>query len=221
MDVTINLAAVLLAGDRGEEAESVLRAALTKAEKESDQATIERMLLTAQDPDFEQRFGDLSGLIEAEGRPSDEDMEFLEDVLEQAPSFAQAYILLAKAYQYWNENETALEVLLDGQKHHPDNPDLLDGLAEALWQAGEGEVAFKYINKGLQSHPNHIPLLVRAGRYLFDNDQLADARVYLARAEALDPNDPVLGKARVYIANEIGNDPVRMARLKGQPDHEE
>jgi tetratricopeptide (TPR) repeat protein len=197
------LAALLLLADEGEQAQSVLNEALAMTDDLGIKADIERLMLVADDPEFEQRFGELNTQIAAGRVPSNDEVDFLEGAVETAPSFVDACLALARAYILRDDREAAAEVLLDAQKSMPDNPDILAELGSVLWRTGEKELAFKYLNRGLQEHPNHIPLLVRIGRFLFDNGQTADARLYLSRAEAVDPLDTQLEGVRRYIAGRL------------------
>lgn len=203
MDLRLNYAAVLLENEDRDAALPLLEHAKSLTEDLSVQSDIEQLILTAHYPDFEERFSEVSSIIAAGNPPETEDMDFLEDVVERAPTFTAGCILLARAYLLWDDNEAAMETLLDAQKLLPDDPDILDMLSEQLWESGEREVAFDYLNRGLQSHPNHVPLLVRTGRYLFDNGQYEDARLYLGRAEVIAPRDPALAQTRRYIADRI------------------
>jgi hypothetical protein len=69
-----------------------------------------------------------------------------------------------------------------------------------LWDSGEHELAFSYLNKGVAKNPNYVPLLALTGRYLFEDGQQDAAKAYLSRAELITPNDPVLIAARTHIA---------------------
>jgi tetratricopeptide (TPR) repeat protein len=209
LDLQLNLAAVYLVAEDYEAAQKTLENALSKTDDLATRSEIELMKLTANDPEFEQRFGDLSMTISAGTSPSNDDVDFLEAAVENAPSFAAGHLLLAKAYTLWEDSEATMEVLLDAQKTLGDDPDILDALAEALWNAGEQKLAFDYLNRGLRKHPNHLSLLVRGGRYLFESDQLAQARIYLSRAETINPRDVFLAETRVFIANQVAEDPER------------
>ncbi len=203
MDLRLNYAATLLENEASETALPLLEHAKTRTDDILVQTDIEQLILTAHYADFEAHFGEVSSIINAGNRPEAADMDFLEDVVTKAPTFTPGCILMARAYLLWDDNEAAMETLLDAQKLLPNNADILDMLAEQLWIAGEREVAFDYLNRGLQNHPNHVPLLVRTGRYLFDNGQYEDARLYLSRAEVIAPRDPALADTRKYISDKI------------------
>lgn len=199
----INLAFAYIVNDQGSDAIPHLERAEDLNRDESVAADLEYLLLSAHDPEFEQRFAEISDMVSARTDPGGDALEFLEAVTEQAPTFADAYLVLAQLYGILNEDESALETLLDAQQALPDNPGIAEQLAAALWQTGERELAFQYLFKGLETTPNHVPLLVRMGLYLFESGQEDESRAFLLRAEALQPRHPMLSRVRAHIANEV------------------
>ncbi len=199
----LNLASAYLLNDEPDAAQTELEAAADITDDPLLRSEIDRMMLSVDDPDFEARFGEISDLVGAGAQLNAGDVEFLENALGNAPDFAECYTLLASAYVAWGESDDALEVLLDGQKRFPDNPDILTLLGRVLWDSGEKGLALDYLNKGLMTNSNHVPLLATTARYLFDQDQDETARALLLRAEALDPRHPMLGAVRAYIARSI------------------
>lgn len=206
-DLPISLGALLIADERYEEAAEVLGQIPNESLTPEQHSDVERLLLITEMPDFEAQFAELNASIEARTNPTDDDVDFLEEVVERAPTLTAAHLLLARAYHLWNDRQAALEVLLDAQKVLPDDPDILLGLADTLWRMDEAETAFQYLNKGLSEHPNHIGLLAKIGLYLFENGQIDQAKVFLSRAEAIDRRDPRLTEVRKVIATRIGEDP--------------
>jgi tetratricopeptide (TPR) repeat protein len=198
-DLYVNLAVTYLSADEGELAAETLEKAEELTDADDVLADIERLLLSADDPEFEARLGELSAVASAGNTLNTKDVEFLEAAIEQAPSLGEAYVTLAKAYAAWGEEDTALETLMDGHENAPEDPDIVEMMAQMLWQAGERELAFNYLNKGVNANPNHVPLLALTGQYLFENGQEEDAKVYLARAEGIGPRHPALARARVNI----------------------
>lgn len=200
LDLQVSLAVIYLAAEEPEKAETVLRQARQSTSEPEILADIDRLLLSAEDPEFEMRLGEITDIVNA-GSPADtEDVEFLESIIERVPTFEEAYILAAKAYLRWDEPGTAIETLLDGHRHLPHDPDIAFLLAESLWDTGEEELAFNYLNRGIRSNPNYVPLLALMGKFLFEDDQLDLARQYLARADAISPRDPVLAQVRLHIS---------------------
>lgn len=202
-DLHTSLAVAYLAAEAGETAERELKIARSLTDSEDARADIDRLLLSAEDSDFEMRLGEITDIVSAGNSLEVEDMDFLEHTLERVPSFEEAYILAAKAYLRWGESAPALETLLDGHKHLPESPDILSLLSETLWESGEHELAFNYADKGVHSNPNHVPLLALMGKYLFEGGQDDLAKLYLARADAISPRDPVLTQVRMYISQKF------------------
>lgn len=206
VDLNINLAAAYLTDEQFEAARSELAKARMLVANAAQRAEIERLTLAADDPDFEARFGEITDLVNAGNQLSPEDVEFLEDVLERAPLYGQAYTLLAGAYNAWDETEDALDVLLDGQKHLPEDMDIVLLLARVLWDSDESELAFEYLNKALRSDPNNVELLALTGRYLYEDGQEDASRDFLQRAEAINPQSPVLRETRIFIARQMNEE---------------
>ncbi len=205
-DILLNLAAAYLVDEQGDKAKIELQNARRLTDDPIVLADIDRLMLSAEDPDFEAHMGEITDIISA-GNPLDsDDVEFLEAVTEKVPSFAEAYIFLAKTYASWDERSTAIEVLLDGHKANPGDPDITALLGQLLWEAGEHELAFSYLMKGIEKSPNYVPLLAIAGRYLFEDGQEDSAKAYLTHATMISPNDPTLLETRAVIARMIANE---------------
>jgi tetratricopeptide (TPR) repeat protein len=187
--------------------EALATETLERAEKLTDDedllAEIDRIFLRAQDPEFETRLGDIQALVSAGSKLSHRDLEFLEDAIEQAPEIGEFYLVLGKAYRDLDDPDAALETLLDGHEQVPDDPDILAALGEVLWESDQKSLAFDYLNQGISKHPNHIALLARTGQYLFESGQDEEARLFLARAEAINPRDPFLQEVRRVIARHM------------------
>jgi tetratricopeptide (TPR) repeat protein len=200
VDLHINLAAAYISGGDGEYAVTELDEARRLTDDDQVYADIDQLMLTANDPDFEATMADIGDKVSAGSMLEEDEVDYLEQIVESAPQYGDAYLLLAKAYQLWNDDGAAMETLLDAEKHLPKDPDILEALGRLLWAAGERVSAFGYIKRGVEDNPLHIPLLSLMGQYLFEDDQRDAAKVYLARAEALSPNHAALNAARREIA---------------------
>lgn len=207
IDLYINLASLHLVHEDGLAARPLLEKAKGLSTDLGILADIERLILTADDPNFEQRFAELVGILDAGNELSSDNVEYLENIVEQSPSLVQGQLSLARSYYLWGDTDEALEVLLDTQERIPDQADILDWLGRILWESDEKELAFKYLNRGIQNYPFNVQLLSRMGRYLFDNKQLQNARAYLSRAEEIAPRHPELQRVRAYIAQKMGENP--------------
>lgn len=206
VDLRLSLAALYLMDDQPDAAQVELDEAASRSDDDRVRAETDRLALSIDDPEFEARFGEISDRVNAGSALNAADVDYLEEALDKAPAFAALYTLLASAYLKWDEHDDALEVLLDGQRRFPEQPDILTLLGRVLWEAGEKELALDYLNKGLKSNPNHVPLLATTGRYLFDSGQDEDARLFLTRAEALDPRHPSLTEVRAHIARALSSE---------------
>ena len=209
LDLYINLSALYIAGYENETAIPLLNKAKTMTQDTSRLAEIERLALTACNPEFEYRFTEVVSILDAGNKLNADDVEFLEDVVEQAPHVIDAHIALGRSYYYWDEIDEALEVLLDAQESIPDQPSVIDWLGRILWESGERDTAFTYLNRGISAYPFNVQLLARAGQYLFDNGQLEEARIYLGRAEEISPRHPMLQQVRGYIARQMSDNPTK------------
>jgi tetratricopeptide (TPR) repeat protein len=205
-DILINLAAAYLVDEQGDNAKIELQKARRLTDDPVVLADIDRLMLAAEDPDFEARIGEITDIVSAGNPLETDDVEFLEAVTEKVPSFAEAYIFLAKTYAAWDERSTAIEVLLDGHKANLGDPNIAALLGQLLWEAGEHELAFSYLMKGIEKSPNYVPLLAIAGRYLFEDGQEDMAKAYLTHATMISPNDPTLLETRAIIARMIANE---------------
>lgn len=200
VDLLINLANLYLIAEDEAKAQAVLQEAERLTDDAGYLADIGRLMLSAEDPEFEMSIAELAEVVDAGNAIEVSDVDYLEEIVERVPTLTEAYIILAKAYLIWDEEGTALEVLLDGQKHLPEDPELIEQLARILWQTGEQALAFDYLDKGVQSNPDAVALLALSGQYLFEDGQADAARMLLSRAEALAPRHPVLEEVKQKIA---------------------
>lgn len=200
VDLLINLANLYLMAEDEDKALAVLQDAERLTDDAGYLADIGRLMLSAEDPEFEMTIAELAEVVDAGNAIEISDVDYLEDIVERVPTLTEAYIILAKAYLIWDEEGTALEVLLDGQKHLPEDPELIEQLARILWQTGEQVLALNCLDKGIQSNPDAVSLLALGGQYLFEDGQADAARVLLSRAEALAPRHPVLEEVKQKIA---------------------
>lgn len=199
VDLYLNLGAVYILAEDFPAAESLLLKGRALASSPDEIEEIDRMLLSVEDPEFELKLGEIADILNAGNVVSSDAAEFLETILERIPSFAEVSILLARAYLGWDETGSALETLLDGHRHSPDNSEIIALLSETLWDSGQEDLAFNYLNKGLSHNPHNVPLLALAGKFLFEDGQEDAARAYLQKAEALSPRNAVLARVRQHI----------------------
>src|SRR5690606_11259124 len=121
------------------------------------------------DPDFEISITEMMDIVNAGNELSIENIGYLEEIIERVPSFAEGYILSAKTYIAWDEYASALDVLMDGHKHLPDDPEIARLLGEVLAHSEEYDLALEYLEKGLAKNPSYVPLLATMGLHLFED----------------------------------------------------
>ncbi len=203
MSIPINLARCYLAiGEYGKASDEL--AQLTKAKLSlQNYILVSRLKLSAQVADFDTRIAEIDDILEANGEISEDDIEFLEKLVENEPSFTEGYGLLAKGYLSRNEHDAALEVLLDCQNDAPFDADVTALLAKVLWEEDQADLAFAYLEKGLKQDKRNATLLSLNGRFLFDEGQDEDAKEVLLLAEESDPLNVELAATRRYIANAL------------------
>jgi cytochrome c-type biogenesis protein CcmH/NrfG len=205
-DLRLSLAVVLTLDEQAEAALNELENIGELDDLPEIQADVELLTLYAEDAEFEQKFGEYTDIVSAGNELDVEDVEYLEEKAAQAPHVADLYVVLGKAYLAWDEPATALETLLDGQKHLPDHPDILELLARVLWQTEQQTLAFDYLRKGLAKHPDDVAMLALMGRFQFESDNEGEAKAYLIKAEAIAPRHPALLDAKKQIALQIQQD---------------
>jgi tetratricopeptide (TPR) repeat protein len=220
IDLYINLGSLYLTRDEADSAKPLLEKAQSLTKDPNELAEIERLLLAANDDDFERRFGEAVSILDAGNELPADEVEFLEKVVEQAPHLVDGQLALARAYYFWDDKPAAMEVLLDSQEALPDQAPVLVLLSRLLWESGEKETAFQYLNRGLAAYPYNVALLSRIAQYLFENGQYAESRTYLVRAEEISPRDPFLQEVRSFIARKIAENPniAVNAREEGEED---
>ncbi len=205
-DLLVNLGVACLLDEREDEAADALERARELSEADDIRADIDRLMLSVDDPEFEEHLGEITAMVDSDIRLSGADIDFLEEALENAPMFPELYVLLGKAYAIREDHDAALETLLDGNAAMPEDPDIIEQLGRILWESGEQQLAFDYLNKGIEANPYHVPLLTLTGRYLFETGQRDHARAYLARAEAIAPRHPAVTAARSAIAQILSDE---------------
>lgn len=202
----INLASAYMLALESEKALQTLEKARALTEDTKVIQEIDRLTLEADDPEFEARMAEYVQVIDAGKALKNSDVEYLEDILDRMPSLTEIWVILAQAYLAWNDNESALETLMDGYTQAPRTSELVTLLGEILWNSGQRELAISYMSKGIEEDPFHLPLLARLGLYLFEENRRDEAREYLNRAEDLAPRHPELSKSRSRIANILANE---------------
>lgn len=201
VDLAINLAQVYMLEGSYDRAATLLDK-VVQSMPPTDQRLplVERLLIWARYPEYEQRFAETSALILAGGKPSDAEIDMLERVVDEAPHFADGYVTLARAYLTFEQASEALELLLDGREQCGDDPFLIMLLSDVLWEAGEHALAEKYVTEAIADGQRDAGLLATLAKMQFDNGKLEAARELLAQADAIEPRNPVLRRIKTYVA---------------------
>lgn len=201
VDLAINLAQVYMLDGNYERAAIVLENVLGAMSADDERMPlVERLLIWARHPDYEQRFAETSALILAGGKPSDREIDMLETIVDEAPHFPDGYVTLARAYLTFDQASEALELLLDGRDQCGDDPFLIMMLSDVLWQAGEHKLAEKYVTEAITNGQRDAGLLATLAKMQFDSNNLDIARELLAQAEAIEPRNSVLQRVKSYVA---------------------
>jgi tetratricopeptide (TPR) repeat protein len=166
---------------------------------------LELLALEIQDPHYAFKMTEIEEILIANKRPSDAQIDYLEGVVEIAPHFANAYVLLARCYKKRQDIEAVMEVLMDAHEKCPDSVQVLLSLGNAFWESDETDLAVEYLLKGLEIDPQNISILVQMARYMFDSEEFDTSKAYLERAESLDETNQELIRAKIYIGNQLSN----------------
>lgn len=201
IDLKVNLGVAYLAGEEFDLAGEEFDAVLEMTDNKAILSDVSRLVLSADDPEFESRLAEIESQTNANAVINSSDIDFLYDTIERSTFIADVYTILGKALHRASETEDGLKVLLDGYQHNPEDLELILQLGVVMWESGREEEALQYLNRGIKVNPNYVPLLATIGQFMFEDEQDDEARIFLARAEALSPRDPILAKARRNIAD--------------------
>lgn len=164
---------------------------------------LQRLELAANLPGFEEAFAEVKLMLGENRSISEETVELLESAVEAAPKLIDLHVVLSRCYLSWKDSESAYEVLNDAKEAAGSHPQIDQGLAQILWSTGKQEEAIAKLNAGLEEYPNSVALLALMANYLLSNNQLEDARDYIARAEAIAPSHRALWQLRRAVAEKM------------------
>ena len=167
------------------------------------EAELQRLELSAKLPGFEAAFAEIKLLLGSDSQVTEEQVDLLESAIDIAPRMIDLYNALSRCYLSWQDSESALEVLHDARQRAGDAPQIELGLARILWASGERERAISQLNAGLDAFPSDVHLLAQMANYLIVNDQLEDARPFIARAESIAPSHRAIWQVRHLVARKM------------------
>ena len=164
---------------------------------------LQRLELTAAQPDFEQRFAEIKVLLNDRRPITESDVELLEEAIELAPSMVDLYIVLYRCYANWQDNESAFEVLNDARQQIGEHPRITLSQAQLQWNSQQRDRAIETLNGGIEEFPNDVALLAQMASFLIENGQLSDAKQYVERAESIAPSHRSLWQLKRLIAQTV------------------
>ncbi len=164
---------------------------------------LQRLELGARFPAFEASFADIKLLLSGARQVSEGQVELIETAIEIAPKMVDLYIVLARCYVSWKDDESAVEVLEDAERQAGAHPQIDVRLAQILWARKEPDAAMSKLNKGLAAFPSDVNLLAQMANFLIANDQLDDARQYILRAETIAPSHRAIWQVRRLVAQKM------------------
>ncbi|HRF98484.1 MAG TPA: hypothetical protein PLZ51_24925, partial [Aggregatilineales bacterium] len=201
-DLQVSMAVLAMHLEDYDTVADYLQAAEDLTDDEAILADIDRLMMSVNDPQFEERLGGIYAVVSGGNKISAQDIRFLEETIEKAPLVPEAYIYLAQSYIIWGEKDHAMTTIKDGFEALPNNPEIAELLARYEWLHGDKDEAQKVLTAGLSANPTYVPLMARMGQFLFELGEKDAARGWLTRAEALSPRDPILTEVRRFIADE-------------------
>ena len=164
---------------------------------------LQRLELTAAQPEFEQRFAEIKVLLNDRRPITESDVELLEEAIELAPSMVDLYIVLYRCYANWQDNESAFEVLNDARQQIGEHPRITLSRAQLQWNSQQRDRAIETLNSGIEEFPNDVALLAQMASFLIENGQLSDAKQYVERAESIAPSHRALWQLKRLIAQKV------------------
>ncbi|MDX2076110.1 MAG: hypothetical protein SFZ02_06740 [bacterium] len=200
-DLQVSMAVLAMHLEDYDTVADYLQAAEDLTDDEAILADIDRLMMSVNDPQFEERLGGIYAVVSGGNKISAQDIRFLEETIEKAPLVPEAYLYLAQSYLVWGEKEHAMTTIKDGFAELPTNPEIAELLARYEWLHGDKDEAQKVLTAGLSANPTYVPLMARMGQFLFELGEKDAARGWLTRAEALSPRDPILTEVRRFIAD--------------------
>lgn len=200
-DLRISLAVLAMHLEDYDLASDYLTEAEDLTNDEALLADIDRLMLSVDNPDFEEKLGAIYAVVSGGNKISLQDLKFLEKTIEQAPLLAEAYLYLAQSYMIWGEKDHALDTIKEGYAQLPNHPEVAELLARYEWAEGNKDEAQAVLTDGIAANPTYVPLLARMGQFLFELGEKDAAKGWLTRAEALSPRDPILAEVRKFIAD--------------------
>jgi YaiO family outer membrane protein len=96
-----------------------------------------------------------------------------------SPGYTDVKILLGRAYQFNNQQDSARYFFLQARLKDPSNLDLLNYLVGLEYGAGKIAESISYLDSALVYHPQSESLLLKKASMLYDNKDYSDAQLVI------------------------------------------
>jgi tetratricopeptide (TPR) repeat protein len=197
------LAMALIRCERLDEAQAIVQTMRALASDDYARAETAQLALESADPAFEERFNELMADLDEGIIPDSAAIEFLVAALAAEPQFADGAVALAESYEARDEVDLAADVLAKARKELPNHLELVLATADLLWLLDEDEEALALLLQANASHPEDVAILARLAEYYFEIGDDEQSRLYIERAEALDPTHPEFLRVEEQIADAL------------------
>lgn len=115
-------------------------------------------------------------------------IKHLKKLLEFSGENVEVLFLLARAYEFSNQIEKALECLMKAQKLEPGNENILLGLSIYRFLTGDEEGAEKGFRETIKRNPDLVEAYVGLAQCKMAQDNFEEARALLMKAKESNPN---------------------------------
>jgi tetratricopeptide (TPR) repeat protein len=156
-------------------------------------------------PDADKLIFEMSQKLLAGGSLSDEQIDVLESVIAINDVHEGAYNVLARAYAARDDLEAAFEVLDEGIQKTGSSSGYLQK-AQLYWERDQHERAIQTLLDGAGQFPQDGNIYALLARYLFDAEQIDEAREFLRKADYLAPEGALLVQVKNYIGANLARD---------------
>jgi Tfp pilus assembly protein PilF len=106
-----------------------------------------------------------------------------------APSSWQTWYLIGRDHRALGHTDVARTAYLRALNEAPEEPEILVELGTLLWESGQREEAFPYLERAAHDCPTDPGLSLQLGLAQLERDDLISAQRWLTGAKHLDPSD--------------------------------
>lgn len=156
-------------------------------------------------PDADSLIFEMSQRLSSGGSLTDEQIDVLESIISIYDLHEGAYNVLARAYAARDDLEAAMEVLNEAIQKTNSSSGYLQK-AQLYWEREQHEQAIQTLLDGVGQFAYDSNLFALLARYLFDADQIDEAREFLRKADYLAPDGALLTQVKNYIGANLARD---------------